>query len=353
MLFSPRYSSIFNAAKVFIALLPALVAALSLASPATAAESGPVFEATFLQLWDDHNLRTREQWETLCANLRALGVREVVVQWTLITERPFAWRLTQEQRSVVPMDPVREMPAVRDFFQAAEQGGLKVWLGLTHDPDWWEAIKNNSKVVEVYLNRFFQDQTRLAETLTERYGSRSAFAGFYIPQEIDDGTWLEPDKRAVLAGHLTRLTKVLKSLKPEARVAISCFANGKDDPIHYAGFWRELMTSAGLDEVFVQDGVGAGKLTVDEAFLYLSRISETVSKAGRRARPVVEIFKNKDGEFIPASMERIKRQLESAYQASGPGVIAFSLPDYADPSAGVAAGRLYRDYQVYLSTLKE
>jgi hypothetical protein len=327
----------------------------SLVNVVEAVEPRPRFQATFLQLLDEHNQWSDSRWDLLCTTLNALQVKEVILQWSLITERPFYWRLTPERRQTVPLDMVSDMPAVKAFFDTARRRNLKVRFGLTHDPNWWGVIKNNAEIVDIYLKRIFQDQCRLADSLIDRYGSDSAFAGFYIPQEIDDETWLPADKRTILVNHLAGLNRCLTARKPGTPVAISSFANGHDDPDHYALFWRNLLHDTGIPEVYIQDGVGAGKLDIDEAALYLEAVTRQVRRVGGVVRPVVEIFQAGEGSSrpAPASMERIHRQLVSAQRICGPRIIAFSLPEYATPLAGNTAEGLFRAYKTYLEPRKD
>ncbi len=333
----------------------------------------PAFQSTFLQLWDVHNSWSDEKWDELCTSLSEMGIQQIILQWSLITERPFFWRLTDTRRELVPGDKVEPAPAVERVVRAAERAGLRVRFGLTYDPNWWEEISSTPGLVEVYLNRLRQDQIALAATLAERYGKHPVFVGFYIPQELDDKPWLGPAKFDILAEHLLRLNQFLENLLPRQNVAISCFFNGYDNPEHVSVFWNQLLSKAQLDEVFVQDGVGAGKLTLDESFLYLKAVAKGAAQAGAHAKAIVEIFApiqdrtekprerpgNRSGEkesdhenlhpgFEPASIERIKLQLAAADAAMGPDIIAFSLATYATSQVGKKGKALAESYKMYL-----
>ncbi len=342
--------------------LAALLLAFSPVLPAQAAQPAarPRFHATFLQLWTVHDSYTEAQWDDLCQNLKAMRVEEIILQWSLITDPPFFWRLKEGRREQVPHDRVEPAPAVRSLVRAAEGAGLRVRFGLTHDPGWWGKINNGPQLVEVYLNRLWQDQSALARSLVEAYGSSPCFGGFYIPQEIDDHTWLDPDKGKLLTAHFRRLTACLRQLKPGASVAVSCFFNGRDDPDHAGRFWQGLLGDAALDLLYVQDGIGAGKLDWDEISLYMQALSRATAGTKAGVRAIVELFRKSDaagrdtGEpalhagFHPAPMARIARQMAQADRLLGPWIIAFSLPEYATPMGGTAAEALGREYRAYL-----
>ena len=286
----------------------------------------------------------------LCADLATLGVREVILQWSLRTEPAFFWRLTPDRRQEAPLDRVDPASAVERVVHAARSHGLKVRFGLTEDPAWWAEIRNESSVVEVFLNRLFQDQVALARTVTEMYGRDEVFAGLYIPQEIDDFTWLDPERRARLEAHLVRLAAVLREIRPETNLAISCFASGRNDPQGFAEFMAGLVRAGNIGQILYQDGLGTARLRFSESAAYLEALMPTVSAAGGRVRTVVETFAPApQGQgFVPAAMDRVAAQLKQAQAINGADIVAFSLPDYAHPLAGPEAERLFRAYRAYL-----
>ena len=108
----------------------ALAGILLLAAPAFAeTEQKPVFHSTFMQLWERHDAWTPSQWDRLCADLAELGVQEIILQWSLLTEPAFYWRLTPDRRAEVPQDRVEPAPAV-DLIAQAAQFGWRAWLLL-------------------------------------------------------------------------------------------------------------------------------------------------------------------------------------------------------------------------------
>ncbi|NCC24732.1 MAG: DUF4434 domain-containing protein [Deltaproteobacteria bacterium] len=332
----------------------ALVLALAGIGSPGQAESPPAFAATFVQLWDRHENWPPEQWDILCADLAALGVRELILQWSLRTEPAFFWRLTPERRKEVPHDRIDPALAVEAVVQAAKRHDLRVRFGLTEDPAWWAEIKNEPTLVEVFLNRLLQDQLALARTLTEIYGQDDVFAGFYIPQEIDDQTWLDADRRCRLEEHLARLFDGLEIIRPGSSLAISCFATGKDDPRGFARFMARLACAGGIGLVLYQDGLGTERLLQTESAAYLQALVPALAEVGTRVSVVVETFApTPDGRgFIPAPMARIASQLAQARSLTDTPITAFSLPDYVHPLAGPKAEDIFRAYGEYLLEIR-
>lgn len=334
----------FVSALLLTALL--LPAAPALAEP----DPGPVFHSTFVQLWGRHDAWTAAQWDGLCADLAELGVREIVLQWSLITEPAFYWRLTPDRRAEVPRDLVEPAPAVDLIVHAARRHGLRILFGLTEDPAWWMEIKNDGDLVEVFLNRLLQDQLALARTLVQRYGELELFAGFYIPQEIDDVAWIDAARRTGLKRHMERLGQGLRELRPGVEIAVSCFATGRDDPTGFARLMSDLVQVGNLNRILYQDGQGTGALRPWESEFYLQALGVEVGASQARVQSVVETFAldSEHQAFAPGPMDRIATQLLQARALTAEEIIAFSIPDYMHPAAGAEAAKLYREYRAYV-----
>jgi len=133
---------------------------------------------------------------------------------------------------------------------------------------------------------------------------------------------------------------------------VSGFSNAYCDPPTLEAFWRGLLSASGVDVLLFQDGIGAHKLELRYAGLYLAAVRRAAAGSGRALSIVTELFDQvegppvTDGRFkaVPAQIDRIERQIALAVEASTDGVFAFSVPDYMVPDAGPDAGRLFSDY---------
>jgi len=301
-----------------------LLAAWAAATPAPAAE--PRLDGTFLQLTDAHGRWSRAQWEALFDDLRALGLKRLVVQWTLRDETAF-YASTQQRGVPQPPLPV--------LLELADRDGVAVVVGLASDSRFWERIARDAKLVEVYLRRLRLRSEGVARELAPLLRAHASFAGWYVTEEVDDGSWLEPERRGLLAAYLRDLAASLKRLTPGATVAVSGFSNARCDPDALESFWKALLAAAPLDVVLFQDGVGALKMDLANLPLYLGAMERAASASGRRLGVVVELFEQTGGppvdagafKAVPAPPARVLRQLELAGRASA-GAIAFTVPDY-------------------------
>lgn len=286
-----------------------------LAAPVAAAARGGVFGGTFLQPWARHLEWKPEQWEELFDSLQALGCREVILQWCRY-------------------DGVDYSPLVPGWLELARRRGMRFTIGLPHASAWWRrAGEDAAAALEEVVGRA---RAFAASAEARQWRKQAAFGGWYLPEEMDDDRWFAAPRRRLLAGALDRLAGLLRPL------AAGGFTNRNHTAAEVASFWAELAARRRLERVLMQDGIGAGKMTLGAWPAYLEALR---ARLGRRLEVVVEIFEaaGGEGEFraAPAPAERVLLQAELARRATGRAPLCFSLPDYGVPAAGEAAARLF------------
>lgn len=304
----------------------------------------PHFTGTFVQPLGSHDQWSQEQWEQLFTALAAIGVRELVVQWSVSDQTPFyeSAHFKAGHQTVLPR-----------IMTAAEAHGFHVLIGLVHDNAYWRKIDRDPKLVRVYFKRLLHDSLIAAREITKNFGNSPAFAGFYIPQEIDDRTWLFPERSAVLVGFLADVRAGLREIAPQAPVAISGFSNAFADPELLQRSWQTILETSGIDRVLFQDGIGVGKLDLNDADVFLTAVATAARAAGKTFTPIVETFTQVDGPPLnqkpfraePAPLDRIIRQLALVDRMPHAGIMAFSLPEYCSPFGVPGAGTLYEAYK--------
>jgi hypothetical protein len=236
----------------------------------------------------------------------------------------------------------------------ADEAGIRVYVGLVAESQYWEHIRQPLPHVEKYLGRLRAHAVSVARQLLPIVTTHPSFQGWYIPEEIDDTTWRPSDLRAVLSTHLRRLSTHLHNLTPTKSVALSGFANGQLDPHAFENFWSGLLQEAPIDVVLFQDGIGARKLTLPELTAYLAAIRNATQAHQRELKIILEIFKqvagpsldNQSFQAVPAGLERIRQQIEAS-AAYASTLIAFSIPEYMTPLGGPAAEGLFDQYKAW------
>ena len=326
-----------------------LLLAYTLLAPATAGakDRTPHFTCTFMQLWDMHATWESARWNDLFASLRAIGITEVIVQWTTSHD---------SAESASAAGPVQLHPALPLVLQTAKAQHMQVVLGLAHDPAYWDKIKSEPELVRRYLRQLGNASLQAARAAMLLPDSREVVSGFYIPQEIDDKTWLEPERQNVLVEYLANLRAGLHTAAPNLPVGISGFSNAFAEPAMLERLWQTLLKKSGIARLLFQDGVGVHKLRLQETGLFMAAAARAALQAGATLTPVVEVFRQVDGppvndkpfRAVPAGMSGLQRQLAIASAQPHAGIAAFSLPEYCSPYGIKGAASLYAQYKAYI-----
>jgi hypothetical protein len=320
------------------AVLIVVIFAGAIARNASASSPQSQFGGTFIQLTRAHGSWTDAQWLALFAEFRALHITELVVQWSVYDDVPFYGAAAG---SPAPRSPLSTI------LQLADRANLTVFVGLVEDPRFWSRIQRDPALVDVYLHRLRARSEETARDLMPLVRAHASFVGWYISQEIDDVSWHAQPAWDVLRRHLCALTAMLRELTPSARIAISGFTNGFMDPERLAARWAGLTADARL-ELMLQDGIGAGKLQLEDLAPYYAAIHAALD-GHARFHIIVETFAEApDGSTMrlrPAPLARILSQLSLAARYSTEPLVAFSVPDYMAPSGGTDAVELNKAYR--------
>lgn len=322
----------------------AIVSVVVLPAVAGACPRELPLSGTFLQPTRDVRARMGE-WNALFADIARLGMTDIYLQWSA------ADGVYEDGEVTWPEDPT---PFVREALDRADASGLRVWVGLSYAGTWWDRIDRDRPLesVEVYLRRRLFLNTDVARRVADVVRDHSAFAGWYIPEEIDDKNWIEPERRAAIARYVHDLSARLRAFAPGRPVAISGFATGFAAPATLGEQWSALVADEGVDLVLLQDGIGAGHLEESELAIIVPGVRKGVDEAGGKLGIVVELFESTSpdakspGAFAaePASLDRIRRQVDVAERLGTEPRVAFSVSDYMSPFAGARSGALYDQY---------
>lgn len=240
---------------------------------------------------------TAENWRQKVREISTVGMEYIVVMATALYDKCYF------KSSVFPFAQIPCTDPIEELLCEADKCGVKVFLGNGFYGDWRKASQNiTSKEV---IDRSF----RAMEELTALYGHHKSFYGWYFPDETciilryskDFMKYvnlcsarchqLTPDKKTLIAPYGTNLV----------------WANNK--------FIRQL-TELDVDFIAYQDEVGVKKTKVDRTKRLFEKLRIAHDKAGRSELWAdIELFDFEGlvykSALIPASFERIKKQIEN------------------------------------------
>jgi hypothetical protein len=290
---------------------------------------------TFIQPINAQAAWSRSDWLRLFSEFKALTIRNLFLQWTVLNHTAFFPTGRYKSSSVATL---------RVTMNFAAETKIQVWTGLHLDTQHWEEIRQGADRVRWYFRERLQDLNTLLPDL-DRTVAEDPFAGWYITDEIDDQTWQEDAKLAVLKQYLSQTVAQLKSRRPGSKVAISGFTNSRSDPDVVAAFWADVLKGSDIDLLLFQEGIGEHKLGLAELPRYYSALLDTVRGMGLGLGAVVELFNLvPDGGRVPGSVARIRTQLAIADRLSTFPPVAFAIPNYMSELAGTQAAALFSDF---------
>lgn len=175
------------------------------------------------------------QWQQLLHDSRQQGITALVVQWSRYGEQDF---LTGEQL----------LPQV---LAQAQQQGMRLWLGLSADPDYFRQMQQPF----AQRQHYFRQQLALALVQMTALAQHplvqsERFAGWYLPFELNEQDFQTVAEADWLIAELSAFRR-----HTEAPVAISAYSNAQLPAALYLIQLNKLADS-GLT-LWLQDGGGA------------------------------------------------------------------------------------------------
>jgi hypothetical protein len=296
----------------------------------------PALGGAFMWIGGDMASWTQSRWDAEIGWMTWLGMH-VAVTAASVLETDALYPTAAGGLTEIPGEPIEKL------LTAADATGMDVHLGLVLTNDWW----NNTDA------GFLDDLTALSEDvateLWAQYGEHPSLVGFYLPQEIDNMTWVDEDARGRLVDHyLAPLSEHVKSLDPGLIVSSAPFFNtAYQSATDYGAWWSATLgETPALDLLVPQDGIGAEHATLSDVGDYFAALGAACAGNDRAMWTDLEVYALEGDGAVPADIERIADQL--AYEIPlVDGSVCWEL-GYLSPSRGPASLDLYLDYGRYL-----
>jgi len=252
-----------------------------------------------------------------------MGCKTVTLQWVGLIGGDSPWMIPENM--------------LRTLFDIAYEEGMHVQVGLPFDNAWWQALSADEQGQMRFFDKALSEAQRYMAS--SPWPQHKAFAGWYIPYELEQYHWASADSQQRLAQWLAALAASTR--QHSDRVAsISTYYSVLPTEGSLVQLWRTLLDTTQLRPV-VQDGVGVA------GWANLQAIEPLLLELRRRQVAfdvVVELFeqlpsqKNDGSDFSARSADyaRVRRQLEWARTTGAEQVVAFALDPWAlgdDPRA--------------------
>lgn len=278
-------------------------------------------------------------WRNKIREIHALGMEYVMIMATALYERCFY------QSKIFPFADMKTEDPIEEVLDEADKLGLKVFLGNGFFGNWRRA-HHNIKTEEI-VNMSF----KAMEEITALYGHHPSFYGWYYPDEC----FIKLHFPKAFVSYVNRASKLAHELTPGKKTLIAPY--GTNVTWTNDRYVKDLV-SMDLDYIVYQDEVGVQKTPVyrtEKLYEKLKRVHDEAGRAELWAE--VEIFKFEgvvyDSALLPASFERVKRQIENVAPFANK-IVAYQYLGIMNPEDSPShAGhpdsvKLYTDYVNYL-----
>jgi hypothetical protein len=303
----------------------------ALQSSGNPGKAGPV-QGTFLQLDDRFRGWTATRWQTYFSALGRLGFNRVYLQWTFINGYGF----------VGDHDYVGKGDRfLGNLMEGAAGAGTRVVIGLVRDTDNEKKQYRTPVTMRDYLDGIYRQSGRIAESLYPRIYRMPSFGGWYLPAEIDDESLADRGREKVWQDYLVKSCRDLASIAAGTRtgtlslpqVYTSSYVTGKLAPERFTAFWENIWSQVPVI-MLLQDGSGVRFLPEGKVMDYMSLLDAAAQRKKTGWGIVLELFRQTHGypldkkpfAYVPASLERIEKQVRQLSSFRNLHVTSFSAP---------------------------
>ena len=265
---------------------------------------------------------TQQQWNNLLRKMKDMNLAKIIVQYSVHQNR--AW-YNPSKLSFVKYNET----AINKIFIAAENVGIKVYLGLSFSESWY---KSDKALASTYDDLLRKNKENMDE-LYMLFGSNLAFGGWYIPQEINDYDWQTETKKVLLFNWLQQVAEYAHQKDASKPVIISPYFNLWQPADIIEAWYNELLDIAkDVDWIYPQDGIGTSlKDVYIDIANYGSHIKRACERHGKKFGLTVESFRQVSGwpvdngifSATSTDLKQMKVQIQQAYQLNPNDIILF------------------------------
>ncbi|HAN21086.1 MAG: hypothetical protein A2Y15_05005 [Clostridiales bacterium GWF2_36_10] len=291
---------------------------------------------------------SEEQWRVKIREMSSLGMEYIVLLCSSLVYQDYAESYFDSGIYPFAKDFVCQNP-IEVILDEADKLNMKIFMSVGYY-GFWEHAYDNMINPEVTKRAFVA-----MEKLYKQFGHYKSFYGWYYPDEVCIDKYFNSD----FIEYVNKYSTFGRSFNKDLKSLIAPYGTNiliADDK------YVSQLEIIDADFIAYQDEIGVRKAKPEQTEAYFAALKKAHDKAGRaKLWADMEVFEFEGDVYrsalIPATMERIERQLKSispyvetvlCYEYLGmfnkPGTIAYcGHPDSV---------KLYRDYIEFLKKIK-
>lgn len=299
--------------------------------------AGSFFQPSLVTNWTESDFAA--EYEAM----KKVSMDHIIWQWTVDTK---------EKKACYPTvlsgyTQIFREDKVKISLEQARRKGIKVWLGLAANDDWFRYYANDEKWLanEVGLNK------KIVQELWQRYGGSydDAVAGFYIWLEVENVHFQNSAKQERIAMAYKEIAEEVHRITGKPVMIAPYFAPGSGlDADGYAAMWGKVLKTAPIDVIALQDGFGGEYGSAATIATWLPPLKKKITEA----RPQTELWSDLETftpDFLSAPISRVISQI-NAEKSFVSKFTSFSFNHYDSPNNGHLLR--YLQYKRYVESLK-
>jgi len=174
--------------------------------------------------------------------MKTLKMTHVIWQWTVDSKNKIAWYPTSLQgyKQNIAYD------ALAVSLQEAQRTGIKVWIGLNDNSDWWKNYAHDG----AWLHQEFEIGKQIVSDTWNKYSEKykDSIAGYYIVFEMDNVNFFDEKSKQNMAKEYKNICDHIHSLTKKP-VMVAPFFNmyyigNKMNEVQYARLWHDILLVA-------------------------------------------------------------------------------------------------------------
>lgn len=293
-------------------------------------------DGAFIQIDSSTAQYSADRWLRELTYMQNLNMTKVIIAASVIDNAAY-YPTGLSGRSEVGNQPIEKI------LNAADSLGMDVYVGLYLSDSWWQGTSTS------YLDTLTLSSEAIVTELHALYSSHPSLKGFYIPQEIDNMTWVNETLRKRLVDHFLKpVSDHVKIFNSSYKVCEAPFYNNAyQQPAEYKTWWTNTLSETpNLDIVIPQDGIGAEHATYAEVVDYYTALASACATNGRSLWADLEIY-NTVSDPVPADLGRIIRQISTEADLVDK-ITCWEWGYYLSPAHSIKSLELYNNYFRYL-----
>jgi len=258
----------------------------------------------------------KTDWEKTFRQAMEVGINEWLVQFCIQRRKDGKAPLAYFKNCTLPFTE-GGIDIVDRMFEAAEKLGVRLVIGSSYE-SWVTRRLRDPQMYEEICEK----NLMVVDELAAKFGDSPAFAGWYIPNEFQDGSkisFVEEDVTPLLAGYLEKVASHMKSRK-NVDVCIAPALWRGYPAVMTADYYDRIFTMApSLDILYIQDCGGRGPDVVTSVSVdlpnYYEKIKAVCDRHGVRFGVDLESFRWSrlvNPERRPKTWEELREALEMA-----------------------------------------